>query len=213
VQPPVGQFTSQRLLPAQLSVEPEPMVMLASAPPVTETLLSGPVSSTQLLCPAHDDVQPAAHVPTQVAPAAQFVVQPVPQFTLHVVPVLQVYVTLSATVPPPSTSTPPSVPPPNSQVAPDAQAHALPSHWQPPSVVDVQFAAPLASGRAASAAPVSGGGGGGVVAVVVGAVSTEPSGVAITPSSSSPPQPTATPTPTRLADPSRTKSRAFVMAI
>jgi hypothetical protein len=224
----VGQLSVHLLLPEQSSVEPEPSVMLASAPPETVTLLSGPVSSTQPLWPVQLELQPAWQVPTHVEPAAQLVVQPVPQFTLHVVFALHVYVTLLATTGPPSALPPPPpvVPPPKVHDAPVAHVHAAPTQTHPPSVVDVQFAKPFASGPLpASVGPPSpgpesvfdGGGGAVVVVVAVGVVAVAvavgvgfaASGVSGIVAALSSPQPTATPTPTRPRDVSRTTMRSF----
>jgi hypothetical protein len=213
-QPPDGQLTLHRLLPAQFSVDPTPIVTLASAPPPIETLLSGPVLSVQLAWPVHEDTQSAAQLPTHVEPPAQFVVHPVPQFTLHVALLPHVYVTLFATGPLPSTLTPPSVPPPNSHTAPGAQVHTLPSQTQPPSVVETQLPTPLAPPSVIEESGGGGGGGGGFVAVVVAAVSGPESVVSVMlVSSPHPTATTATPTPNDPADASRTMRRSFCMTV
>jgi hypothetical protein len=129
--PPVGHWMLQFELPVHVSVEPGPIEMLASAPPPTVTLLSGPVSSEQLLVPVQVETQSAAHAPTHADWPPQVVVQPVPHVTLQVLFVSQLYVTLLAAVAASVTPVPPS-PAPKVHVPFCAHAQTLPSHWQSP---------------------------------------------------------------------------------
>jgi hypothetical protein len=212
LQPPVGHWMLQFVLPVHVSVEPAPIDTLASAPPVTVTLLSGPVSSEQLLVPEHVETQSAAHDPLQLDWPAHVVVQPVPQVTLQVPLVSQLYVTLLAAVAASVAPAPPS-PAPKVHVPFCAHPQTLPSQTQSP----VQDACPLASG---------GGGGGGVVdvgagvvdvavavavAVGVGGAASDASGVSTIGLSSVEPHPIATAMPTRETEPNSTAKRVFVI--
>jgi hypothetical protein len=207
VHPPFGHATLQFELPVQVTVEPAPIEMVASAPPATLTLLSGPVSSEHVLVPPHVDTQSEAQVPVQVDWPAHDVVHPVPHVTLQLLCVSQLYVTPFAKGGAPSTA----ASPPKTQVPPAAHPQTPPSHTQLP--VHVAWPEP-ASVMTEGGAPVSGGGGGAVevaVAVTAGEASGPESAASLIVSPLLP-QPTATATPTSVTEPRiMAKRRLFIV--